>query len=85
MGEGTDGLRFHALMKDEPFIFSNLFHYLFVRGDSGNTPTASWRACGTETWVFFHLLSGLLSLFPPHSQRVKNSPAALLIHTQTPY
>lgn len=51
MGEGTDGLRFHALMKDEPFIFSNLFYYLVVRGDSDKTSIASWRGYGTELWV----------------------------------
>lgn len=69
MGEGTDGLRFHALMKDEPFIFSNLFHYLFVRGGSGNTSIASWRGCGTGTVLSerFYLLSDLLSLFPSNS------------------
>lgn len=49
MWEGTDSIGFHALMKDEPFIFSHLFHYLFVGDDLTNTSIAGWKGYNTTT------------------------------------
>lgn len=51
MGEGTDGHQISRFDEGWTFHFSHLFHYLFVRGDSGNTWIASWRGCSTDTWV----------------------------------
>lgn len=44
-----DSIDFNALMKNKPFIFSHLFHYLFVRDDLTNTSIAGWKGYKTKT------------------------------------
>lgn len=53
--EGTDRTGFHALMRDEPVIFSHLFHYLFVRDDLTNTSIVSWKGYNTtqSLWTIY--------------------------------
>lgn len=62
-------------MKVEPFIFSHLFHYLFVRGDSGlELPVGEETAhkCG------FYLSSNSLSRKAVSFQQVKTTTMRLL-------